>query len=117
MKKAALTLFILMSFAAGARADDLALAAAIPVSVHTIMGGVVKSVSWVDQAKGTRSEIVVKDAAGKTFNILVTSNTTLWDAYAKAVMLDKGFVKKKVNVIYLTTDEGVNVGKLVKILK
>jgi len=105
MQKATLSLLILM--ASTAWAD----------TVHTILGGVVKSVSWVDQEKGTESQIVVKDTTGKTFNILVTSTTTLWDAEAKAIMLDKGIVKKKVNVIYLTTDEGIKVGKSIKILK
>ena len=43
----------------------LAMAATVPVTAHTILGGVVKSVSWADPAKGTKSEIVVKDAARK----------------------------------------------------
>lgn len=98
-------------------ADDSALAATVPDTVHTILGGVVKSVSWADSSKGTRSEIVVKDAAGKITHILVTSTTTLWDADAKAIILDKSVVKKKVNVIYMTTDEGLNIGKSIKILK
>ncbi len=107
MKKVFLTLCILAG----------SVAWALPVGVHTILGGVVKSVSWADSVKGTKSEITVKDAKGKMFNILVTSTTTLWDTDDKAIMLDKEFVKKKVNVIYLTTDEGINVGQSIKILK
>ena len=117
MKRVTLALFILAGSASLALADDSAMAATLTATEHTILGGVVKSVSWVDQFKGTKSEIVVKDDTGKTFNILVTSTTTLWDADEKAIMLDKGFVKKKVNVIYLTTEEGINIGKSVKILK
>lgn len=100
-----------------ALADDSAMAATLPVTTHTILSAVVKSVSRADPAKGTQSEIVVTDAARKAIPILVTSTTTLWDADAKAIMLDKIIVKKKVNVIYLTTAEGINVGKSIKILK
>jgi hypothetical protein len=117
MKRVALTIFIFISSTSFALADDLAMAAIVPPTVHAIMNGVVKSVSWADSSKGTQSEIVVKDTAGKITHILVTSTTTLWDADAKAVILDKTVVKKKVNVIYLTTDEGINVGKSIKILK
>ena len=85
--------------------------------LHTVLGGVVKSVSWADPAKGTKSEIVVKDSNGKTVNILVTSTTTLWDADAKAIMPDKIVAKSHVNVIYFTTPEGINIGKSIKILK
>ena len=48
-----------------ALADDSAMAATVPVIAHTILGGVVKSVSWADPTKGTKSEIVVVDADGK----------------------------------------------------
>jgi len=100
-----------------ALADDSAMAATLPVAVHTILGGVVKSVSWANPVKGTKSEIVVKDAARKITHILVTSTTTLWGADAKAITPDKIVAKSKVNVIYLTTDEGINIGKSIKILK
>ena len=117
MKKVALTLFIFIGSASAALADDSAMAATLPATVHTILGAVVKSVSWADPVKGTKSEIVVTDAAKKTIHILVTSTTTLWDAFAKAIELDKTVVKKKVNVIYLTTSEGINIGKSIKILQ
>jgi hypothetical protein len=101
-----------------AMADDLAMAATLPDTAHTILGGVVKSVSWADAAKGTKSEIVVKYATSRaTINILVTPTTTLWDEDAKAIMPDKIVAKSKVNVIYLTTLEGVNEAKSIKILK
>ena len=117
MRRILLTLCILISTAPWALADDLAMAAAVPLTAHIILGGVVKSVSWANPAKGTKSEIVVTEAARKTIHILVTSTTTLWDADAKAIMLDKIVAKKKVNVVYFTTDEGINIGKSIKILK
>ena len=117
MKRAFLTLCILVSSAAWAFADDSAMAATVPFTVHIILGGVVKSVSWADPAKGTKSEIVVTEATRKTVHILVTSTTTLWDADAKAIMLNKIVAKRKVNVVYFTTDEGVNIGKSIRILK
>ena len=40
-----------------------------------------------------------------------------WDADAKAIMPDKIVARSRVNVIYLTTDEGINVAKSIKILK
>ncbi len=103
--------FLTLCFLAGS------VAWALPVAVHTILGGVVKSVSWADPVKGTKSEIVVADSARKTVHILVTSTTTLWDPDDKAIMPDKIAAKRKVNVIYLTTAEGVNIGKSIKILK
>jgi hypothetical protein len=120
MKRIALTLFILVQVpgsASWALADDSAMAATLPEVTHTILGGVVKSVSWADPSKGTKSEIIVKDAGGKGVNILVTSTTTLWDSDAKAIMPDKIVPKGRVNIIYLTTAEGINVGKSIKILK
>jgi uncharacterized membrane protein YeiH len=117
MKRLVFTLFIFIGSVAAARADDSAMAATMVAVVHSIWGGVVKSVSWADQTKGTKSEIVVKDAAGKITHILVTSTTTLWDADAKAIMPDKIAARDRVNVIYLTTDEGLNIGKSVKILR
>ena len=117
MGKLILTLILLAGSSATARADDLAMAATVPAVSHAILAGTVKSVSWADPAKGTKSEIVVTDAAKKSIHILVTSTTTLWDAEAKAIMPDKILPKKHVNVIYLTTPEGVNIGKSIKILR
>ena len=93
------------------------MAATVPFTAHIILGGVVKSVSRADPAKGAKSEIVVTETTRKTIPILVTSTTTLWDADAKAIMLDKIASKRKVNVVYFTTPEGINVGKSIKILK
>ncbi len=117
MKRTVLALFIFIGSASAALADDSAMAATLPAANHTILGGVVKSVSWADSVKGTKSEIVVTDAARKTVHILVTSTTTLWDADDKAIMTDKIAAHKHVNVIYLTTAEGINIGKSIKILK
>lgn len=100
-----------------ARADEPVLAVTVPPAVHTILGGVVKSVSWAKPAKETRSEIVVIDAAKKKVDILITSTTTLWDADAKAIMRDEITPKRRVNVFYTTTDEGINVAKSLKLLK
>ena len=100
-----------------AYADDLAIAETLPETAHTISGGVIKTVSWADPVKGTRSEIVVLDPAGSPTHIFVTSTTTLWDADAKAITQDKLIASSKVNVIYFTTPEGINIGKSIKILK
>jgi hypothetical protein len=117
MKIFVLALLILARNASLSFADDSAMAAIMPVTPHSILGGVVKSVTWADPIKGTKSEIVVRDATGKTTHILVTSTTTLWDADAKAIMEDKIVTKSKVNVIYITSPEGINVGKSIKILR
>jgi hypothetical protein len=117
MIKVVIAVCILAGSVSSAWADDLAMAAILPNTAHTIFGGVVKSVSWANPAKGTKSEIVVKDAAGKLIQVLVTSTTTLWDAHAKPIMQDKIVAKSKVNVIYFTSPEGIDVGKSIKILK
>ena len=100
-----------------AMADDAAMAATLPDIPHTILGGVVRSVSWEDPARGKKSEIVVADATGNKINIYVMATTTLWDKDAKAIMPDGIVPKAHVNIIYLTTPEGINVGKSIKILK
>jgi len=101
-----------------AMADDAAKApTTVPDTAHTIVGGVVKTVSWADPVKGTRSEIVVTDTGKKPIHILVTSTTTLWDSDAKAIMPDKIIAKSHINVIYRTTPEGVNIAKSIKIIK
>ena len=116
MKTVALVLTIMIGNASWALADELAMTTTDPVTKATLTG-VIKSVSWADPSKGTKSEIVVKDAAGKIAHILVTSTTTLWDADAKAIMQDKIIPKSHVNVIYIISPEGINVGKSIKILK
>jgi hypothetical protein len=117
MIKVILALFFLIGNASWALAEDLAMAATLSDSPHTILGAVVKSISLADPVKGTKSEIVVIDAAKKTTHILVTSTTTLWDADAKAIMSDKILPKDRVNVVYLTTEEGINLGESIKVLK
>ena len=105
--------FILLS---SSYADDLAMAATLSAVPHMILNGEVMSVSRADSKQGTESEIVVIDTTNKVIHVLVTSTTTLWDADAKAIMLDKIAPKSRVNVIYLTTDEGINIGKSVKVV-
>ena len=82
-----------------------------------VLGGLVKSVSLADAVKGTKSEIVVTDAMGKYIAVLVTTTSTLYDADAKAITLDKIAVASKVAVLYTVTADGVNQAKSVRILK
>ena len=120
MRKTVLTLIIFFGIAASAQADVSAMAATLPDQTrpnHSVMGGMVKTVSWADAAKGTKSEIVVIDANKKQAHILVTSTTTVWDAQDVAVLPEKILPKSHVNVIYFTTPEGINIGKSIKILK
>ena len=55
--------------------------------------------------------------AGQTLNVLVKSTTTLYDADAKAITLDKIAAESRVSVVYTVTAEGVNEAKSVKIVK
>lgn len=87
-----------------------------PAAEKTAVGKV-KSVSMADAAKGTKSEIVLTTDAGAAVNFLVTATTTLYDADAKALTLDKIAVDSKVDVVYGVTAEGVNEAKSVKIVK
>jgi hypothetical protein len=87
----------------------------VPVK-HAILNGVVKSVSLADPVKGTKSEIVVVDATKKIIHVLVTSTTTIWDQDAKAINNDKITSRQHVNVVYVTTPEGINIGRSIKIL-
>jgi len=117
MKIVFLALCMIVSSASWSWADDLAMADTVEQTPHALLGAVIKSVSWADPDKGTKSEIVVLDPAKKAIHILVTSTTTLWDADTKPIMSDKIIAKSRVNVIYLTTEEGINVAKSIKILK
>jgi len=117
MTRLVLTLCILTGSSSWSMADDLAMAASPSDISHTILGGTVKFVSRADPAKGTKSEIVVVNAAKKTTHVLVTSTTTLWDMDEKPITLDEIIAKSKVNVIYFTTDEGINIGRAIKILR
>jgi hypothetical protein len=112
MTKIALTLSIFLAAASMIWADVpvMTVPATVP-SVHAIWGGVVRSVTQADPVKGTKSEIFVKDTAGKIIPVLVTSTTTIWDADAKAITFDIITPHKRVNVIYLPTAEGINVDK------
>ena len=116
MKTVFFILSVLIVSPSWALADDLAIAETMSDATHVISAGVVKSVSWADPAKGTKSEIVVMNAARKPTNILVTATTTLWDADAKAIMQERIIPKNHVNVVFYTTPEGVNIAKSIKIL-
>lgn len=96
---------------------QMALAATVPAATRALMNVTVRSVTWADPAKGTKSEIVVADGFKKPIHILITSTTTLWDADAKALMPERIVPRKHVNILYLTTPEGINIGKSIKLLK
>lgn len=117
MRKFALILSVFIGSASIALADSTMLLTSVPINAKKAFMGVIKFVSWADPSKGTKSEIVVKNAVGQTIHILVKSTTTLWDSDNKAIMQDKIIEKKRVNVIYITTPEGINEAKSVKILK
>lgn len=117
IKSSVLFVFLLATNVLTSKADDTALAEAMPMVSHTIIGGVVKSITWADPLKGTKSEIVLRNTLGKTIHVLVTSTTTLWDADAKAIMSSQIVPKRKINVTYLTTEEGLNIAQSIKILK
>ena len=118
MKKIVFILCILVQVigpSSWSQAQELAMAAAL--DTHSIWGGVVQSVSWADQDKGTKSEITVRDTSGNKINIYVMPTTTLWDKDDKAIMRDSIVPQGRVNVIYFTTPEGINVGKSIKLLQ
>lgn len=91
-----------------------AMAAAVTADKTSL--GTVKSVSVADQAKGTKSEIVVIGADTKTTDFLVTATTTLYGTDAKAITLDKIAANAKVAVLYEVSKEGMNIAKSVKIV-
>ena len=70
-----------------------------------------------DANKGTKSEIAVTNETGATSVFLVKTTTTLYDADAKATMLDKIVTGAKVDVTYTTTPENMMEAKSVKIVK
>ena len=94
----------------------VAVAPAVPAAMET-QTGIVKSISMANAAKGTKSEIVIVDAAGKETSTLIKSTTTLYDADAKAITLDKIAADSKVAVVYIVSPEGVNEASSVKLVK
>ena len=117
MKTVALVLSVLIGSSSWGWADDLAMAKTPSNTTNVISAGIVKTVSWADSTRGTISEIVVINASKKPTNIYVTSTTTLWDSDAKAILQDRVVTRSHINVIYLTTPEGLNVAKSIKVLK
>ncbi|MBF0489892.1 MAG: hypothetical protein HQL15_04655 [Candidatus Omnitrophica bacterium] len=108
MKNVFLSMLVLAAMTSLSFADQVA---------SRTIAGMVKSVSMADVVKGTKSEIVVADKDGKTVSILVKSTSTLYDADAKGITLDKIAANSSVVIIYMTTAEGVNEAKSVKIVK
>jgi hypothetical protein len=88
----------------------------VAASKHKSITGMVKSISQADAAKGTKSEIVIT-SAGQDESLLVRSTTTLYDADAKAITLDKIKANAKVTAAYKTTPEGVKEAKSIKLEK
>ena len=91
--------------------------AVVTVPVKKIFTGTIKSVSMADAVKGTKSEIAVTNDAGGTSMFLVKATTTLYDADAKATMLNKIAVGTKVSVTYTITPENMYEAKSVKTVK
>ena len=126
MNKATLTLCVLALTACVALAQQNAptaapaaapKAAVVAAPAEKIFAGTVKSVSMADAVKGTKSEIAVTNDAGATSVFLVKATTTLYDADAKATMLNKIAVGTKVSVTYTITPENMYEAKSVKTVK
>jgi len=117
MRRAVLILCLLLGLVVLINTSSAVLALPMTASSNTILGGLVKTVSWADPVKGTESEILVLDASKKKVKILVTSTTTVWDSTAKAILPEKITPKAHVNVIFFTTTEGINIAKSIKVLK
>ena len=79
--------------------------------------GAVDSVTVADAAKGTKSEIIVSDDAGKKTSFLVKMTTTIYDTDWKPLTLDKVTKGEKVKVRYSTTKEGVEEAVSVNVVK
>lgn len=90
--------------------------AAVSAETKTLTGKV-DSVSVADPMKGTKSEIVVVDDAGKKSNVLVKSTTTIYDESWHAVTLDKISKEAKVKVRYTTSKEGVEEALSISLMK
>lgn len=83
----------------------------------SMMKGKVKSVSFADAVKGTKSEIAVIDDKGQVSSFLVKGTTTIYDPEFKAISLDKLKVDAGVKVKFVTTKEGVREASSVSEIK
>lgn len=86
---------------------------------HKLYKGTIDTVTLADAAKGTKSEITViggKDQKQK-MTFLVKSTTTIADADAKPLTLDKLQKGNKVRVRYTTTAENVHEAISITIVK
>lgn len=81
------------------------------------ISGKVESISMVNSATGTKSEIVVVDEKGTKSTILLKSTTTVYDTGGKGITLDKVVKGMKVQVRYLVTKEGVNEAGMILLMK
>ena len=82
----------------------------------TTLVGKVESVSLADLAKGIKSEIVVVDGANKKTSFLIKATTTIYDAKAASMTLDKIKAGDTVKVKYQTSKEGVEEAVWVRII-
>ena len=90
--------------------------AAKAVEVKTFFGKV-DVVSAADPAKGIKSEIVVANEAGVKSTFLVKSTTTIYDANASTITIEKIIKGDEVKVKYITTKEGVEEAMSVRVIK
>lgn len=84
-----------------------------------IYKGTIDTVTLADAAKGTKSEITVihsQDQKQK-MTFLVKSTTTIADAEAKPLTLDKLQKGDKVQVSYITTTENVHEAVFIHLVK
>lgn len=126
MRRIALVLFILMFAGSFCFAQEPAKPAtpatpatpAVPksqVEAKTFVGKV-ESISLADAAKGTKSEIVVIDEAGKKIDFVVKATATIYDATSSAITLDKIKKDEKVKIKYKTTKEGVELAMSIHVM-
>jgi hypothetical protein len=121
MKKILLTIIALgfvSSVCFAEQAVPQATVKVMPKAVETkTFTGKIDSVSLLDIAKGTKSEIIVVDEKSQKLTFLVKGTTTIYDAMSNAMLL--GNIKKDsdVKVSYVTTKEGVNEATSIRLAK
>ena len=90
---------------------------AMKTTTSKVFVGKVESVSVADAAKGTKSEIVVLNEAGKKMTFLVKATTTFYEAAGVASTLDKVKAGEKVKIKFETSKEGVDEAKAVRLFQ
>lgn len=81
------------------------------------IAGKVESVSLADAEKGTRPEMLIIDDKGEKIAFLTIATTTIYDAAWKRITLDKIKSGDRVNVKYMTTNEGLYEARTINIMK